>query len=67
MTAFQYVSANTPNRADYIIEENEEEHDENTAQSDLIALALNAVFLDKGELQKFSFSNESCAALKNLA
>ncbi len=49
VTAFQYVAANTPNRDDYIIDADEDDNN-NCAQSDLVALALNACFLEKREL-----------------
>jgi len=41
---FQYVSANTDNRDDFIIDQDDDNRN-NTAQSDLVRIALNAAFL----------------------
>ena len=49
VTAFQYVAANIPHRDDYIIDQDENDEN-NSAQSDLIQLVLNAAFLEKAEL-----------------
>jgi hypothetical protein len=65
VTAFQYVAANTPHRDDYIIDQ-DEDTENNSAQSDLVALVLNASYLEKEELQKLTFDSAGCAALKRL-
>jgi hypothetical protein len=44
ITAFQYISADTPDRADYIIDDDDDDIN-NCAQSDLTRIALNLAFL----------------------
>jgi len=48
--AFQYFSSDIANRADYIIDDNEDEQDDN-AQSDLTRIVLNLSFLRRDELE----------------
>lgn len=52
ITAFQYVSADTPNRADFIIEEEDEKsgvETGNTEQSDMVRIVLNLGYLRSEE------------------
>ena len=66
ITAFQYVAANTPDRKDYIIDRDDNDSN-NQSQSDLVALSLNACFLEKNELQALKFDYQSCDKLLKMA
>lgn len=46
---FQYVAAYQENREDFIID-NDDRNDNNTAQSDLVRIALNVGFLTEKEV-----------------
>jgi len=61
--AFQYISADTPDRSDYIIDDDEDDEN-NCAQSDLIKLALNLAFLTKEEVMSITFDKEGIRTLK---
>jgi len=63
VTAFQYVAANTPHRDDFIIDQDDDKEND-SAQSDLVQLVLNAAFLEKEELQALTFDSAGCAKLK---
>jgi len=60
------VSADTPDRADYIIEphEDQENPNESTAQSDLVRICLNLGFMTKAEVQDLDFTPDALNRLK---
>ncbi len=65
ITAFQYVAFSVPHRDDYIIDQDDDDKN-NSSQSDLVRIALNAAFLEKDELKTLEFTAAACEKLKNL-
>ena len=60
---FQYVAAYQENREDFIID-NDDRNDNNTAQSDLVRIALNVGFLTEKEVQELTFNVDGIMKLK---
>lgn len=63
ITQFQYFSADLPDRADMIVDGDQDETND-CAQSDLVKIALNLAFLRKEEVEKLDFSAEGLEKLK---
>lgn len=52
---FQYVSASTPNRENYIIDDDVNENND-AIQSDLVRLSLNLAYMNESEAHEFKFN-----------
>lgn len=61
---FLYFPANLPNRADYIIDDDDEEGND-AAQSDLVRLVLNLAFLTEAKAKSFVFKKDCINAMKD--
>ena len=55
---FQYVSASTPNRVNYIIDDDDNE-DNDAIQSDIVRFALNLAYMHEDEAHEFQFDQDS--------
>lgn len=55
------MSAAVPNRCDYIIDDDTDEEND-TAQSDMVRVALNLAYMTEEEAETFSFDNKSFSA-----
>lgn len=55
---FQYFSSSQDNRADYIIDDDEDEGNDN-AQSDLVKMVLNLAFLHESVARRFTFNKDT--------
>lgn len=55
---FQYFSADLPDRAKFIIDDDEDEGND-FAQSDLVRMILNLAFLEESKAKSFSFSKDT--------
>lgn len=56
--AFQYVSAAVPNRADYIIDDDNDEGND-CVQSDLVRAVLNLAYMTEEKAKNFKFNQKS--------
>lgn len=61
--AFQYFSADLPDRQDYIIDGDDLE-DNDCAQSDMVRIILNLAFLTKEEVKNIDFSPSGISKLR---
>lgn len=60
---FLYFPANLPDRADYIID-NDEDEGNDAAQSDLVRLVLNLAFLTEAKAKSFKFQKDTISSMK---
>ena len=59
---FQYVSTATPNRQNYIIDDDVDE-DNDAIQSDIVRLALNLAYMNEDEAHQFQFNQKSTSQM----
>jgi len=59
-SAFQYVSADVPNRS-LMIQDDDDDDSNDNIQSDIVRLAVNLAFLDEKRAQEMSFRKEKMA------
>jgi len=61
---FQYISASTPNRDQYIIDDDSDEGND-CVQSDVVRVALNLAFMNEKEAHEFKFDQKHFAQKLN--
>ena len=62
---FQYVTAAEPDRAECIIDD-EDNEDNDAAQSDLVRIALNLAYLTKDKVANFKMTKASLSQVKDI-